>query len=177
MAKLYENYSNNAQMCWYDSSNVLFSKCYDNPGNSKVLKIIFKNGRTYLYRDVDAMDYILFRDAESNGTAFVQYIKKYPATRIQDTDLGKLEEMKNKMINEATEFNEQKVSSLSYTIEYCDSTGEFALKLGDRTLHRGIEGQVSIINLFKSIGLQYGLTPVSSIESDSDENDDRINVD
>ena len=101
--KLYSKYENSQEFCWYDSSNIIFSKCYDNPGDCKVVKIIFKNGRTYLYKDVDVNDYIMFRDAESNGSAFTKYIKKYAATRIQDTDLSKLEELKDSFINENQE--------------------------------------------------------------------------
>ena len=64
--KLYSKYENSQEFCWYDSSNIIFSKCYDNPGDYKVVKIIFKNGRTYLYKNVDVKDYIMFRDAEQS---------------------------------------------------------------------------------------------------------------
>ena len=108
--KLYSKYENSQEFCWYDSSNILFSKCYDNPGNLKVVKLIFKNGRTYLYKDVEANDYVAFRDAEFNGSAFTKHIKKYAATRIQDTDLDKLNEMKERFMNENQEIQETKMS-------------------------------------------------------------------
>lgn len=175
--KLYSKYENSQELCWYDSSNILFSKCYDNPGNLKVVKLIFKNGRTYLYKDVEANDYVAFRDAESNGSAFTKHIKKYAAIRIQDTDLDKLNEMKERFMNENQEIQETKMSELGYIIEYCDNTGEFALKIGSKTLYTAIEGNVSIINLFKSMGINCTLKSVDEIENMTDEDEDKINVD
>lgn len=173
--KLFSKYENSQELCWYDSTNIIFSKCYDNP-YCKVVKIIFKNGRTYLYRDVDATDYVMFRDSESNGSAFTKYIKKYAATRIQDTDLDKLEEMKQKFINENQEVQDTKVSDLGYVMEYCDETGEFVLKLGGKVIYSAVEGNVSIINLFKSMGVNCALVSVEKIENKTDEEEDKINV-
>lgn len=167
--KTFEKYINNIQYCWYDSSNTLFSKCYDNPGDLKVIKIIFKGGRTYLYKDVDVTDYVAFRDAASNGTAFSKYIKKYVATRIQDTDLNELAEMKSKFMDESDEIQETKISDLDYVIEYCERTGDFDLKLGDSIIYHGIEGQVSIINLFKSMGINAIMKPVEKFDNSIDE--------
>lgn len=174
--KAFEKYINNAQFCWYDSSNIIFSKCYNNEGTLKVVKIIFKNGRTYLYKDVDVEDYVKFRDAESNGQSFNKYIKKYTATRIQDTDLGKLEEMRQNFIKESNNVQETKVSDLGYSIDYCAESGEFLLKLGNKIIYSGIEGQVSIINLFKSMGFNCILNMVDKVENATDENEDKINI-
>ena len=176
MSKIYEKYCNNIQYCWYDSSNIIFSKCYDNPGNLKVVKII-KNGRTYLYKDVDVNDYVKFRDAESNGSVFSKIIKNYVATRIQDTDLDKLEEMKQKFMESNQEIQETKVSELGYVIEYCEETGEFVLKIGEKAIYSAVEGNVSIINLFKSMGINCTLKAVDKIENMTDEDEDKINVD
>ena len=175
--KTYSKYENNQEFCWFDSSNIIFSKCYDNPGELKVVKIIFKNGRTYLYKDVDVNDYIKFRDAESNGSVFSKTIKNYAATRIQDTDLDKLEEMRQKFIESNQEIQETKVSELGYVIEYCDETGEFVLKIGENVIYSAVEGNVSIINLFKSMGINCTLREVDKIENKTDENEDKINVD
>lgn len=175
--KIYTKYENSQEVCWYDSSNTIFSKCYDNPGDLKVVKIIFKNGRTYLYKDVDVNDYIMFRDSESNGSAFVKYIKKYTATRIQDTDLSKLEEMKHRMMDETQEIQETKMSNIGYTIEFCDNTGEFILKLGDKVIYSGIEGKVSIVNLFRSMGINCSMKAVEKIENKTDETDNKVAVD
>lgn len=174
--KTYSKYENNQEFCWLDSSNIIFSKCYDNPGDLKVVKIIFKDGRTYLYKDVNVNDYISFRDAESNGQAFIKHIKKYSATRIQDTDLDKLEEMKQKFMESNQEIQETKVSELGYVIEYCDETGEFVLKIGEKVIYSAVEGNVSIINLFRSMGINCTLKAVDKIENITDEEEDKINL-
>lgn len=175
--KIYSKYENAQEFCWYTSSNIIFSKCYDNPGDLKVVKIIFKNGRTYLYKDVDANDYVKFRDAESNGSVFSKIFKNYVATRIQDTDLDKLEEMKQKFMESNQEIQETKVSELGYVIEYCEETGEFVLKIGEKAIYSAVEGNVSIINLFRSMGINCTLKAVDKIENTTDEYEDKINVD
>lgn len=174
--KIYSKYENGQEFCWYDSSNTLFSKCYDNPGDLKVVKVIFKSGATYLYKNVDVNDYIAFRDAESNGHAFFKHIRKYDATRIQDTDLDKLEEMKNNFMNDTQELQETKVSDLGYVIEYCETDGSFVLKLADKVIFSGVEGNVSIVNLFKSMGINCTMKEVDRIDNETDENEDKINV-
>lgn len=174
--KLFSKYQNAQEYCWLNSSNTLFCKCYDNPGDLKVLKIVFKNGRTYLYKDVDVNDYIAFRDAESNGSAFAKYIRKYTATRIQDTDLNKLEELKQSFINEEQKVGDTTVSNLGYVIEFCDKTGEFVLKLNDKVIYSGIEGEVSIVNLFRSMGISCSLKAVDGITNETDENELKLDI-
>lgn len=176
MSKIYENYSNNIQCCWYDSSNVIFSKCYDNDGDEKVVKIIFKNGRTYLYKGVNVYDYINFRDAQSNGSAFNKYMSKYTAVRIQDTDLDKLNELKEKFMNEEKELQQTEVGDLDYVIEFVNKTGEFALKRGDKVVYSGIEGKVSIVDLFTNMGINSTLKEVDEIVNITDEDNDKIDV-
>jgi hypothetical protein len=79
---VYNKYTNSRDYTWYDSSNIVFSECIDTTEEEKTLKIVFKQGRTYIYRKVDVNDYLLFRNAESNGKAFNQYIKKYECVRL-----------------------------------------------------------------------------------------------
>lgn len=174
--KIYSKYENGQEFCWYNSSNTLFSKCYDNPGDLKAVKVIFKSGATYLYKNVDINDYIAFRDAESNGHAFFKHIRKYEGVRIQDTDLDKLEEMKNKFMNDSQELQETKVSDLGYVIEYCETDGSFVLKLANKVIFSGVEGNVSIVNLFKSMGINCIMKEVDKIDNETDENEDKINV-
>jgi hypothetical protein len=38
-----------------------------------------------------------------------------------------------------------------------DKTGEFNLSINDNMVFEGIEGNVSIVNLFKAMGLQYSM--------------------
>jgi len=88
---------------YYQSSNIEYSMCEDHPNNRlKTLTIVFGKGRTYRYDNVDVNDYVNFKNAilgenlleKSNGKAFHRYIKNYPATKLDDTDLNKLQEQK-----------------------------------------------------------------------------------
>lgn len=167
---IYNKYTNNEDYTWYDSSNVVFSKCYDNNQDTKNLKIVFKNGRTYLYKDVHTGDYMCFRNAESNGKAINDFIiKKYKGIRITDTDINKLNELKESFINEEKQINEEPISNLIYNIKANNETGEFQLELNNKVIYKGIENQVSIFNLFKSMNIRFSYENVDKLENNSDE--------
>lgn len=175
---VYNRYINQEDHVWYDSSNIVYSKCYDTQTSKfKTLKIVFKGGRTYLYRDVDADDYLNFKTAKSNGEEFNKRIKKYNAVRIEDTDLGKLAELQESLKNETKENEEQKLGDLVYNIKVDENTGEFIIVLGNRILFRGIEGQFSILNLFTSLNIKHTIQRVEELPNDSDENQNKIVVD
>ena len=53
MSKIYNLYENEVDKTWYDSSNVIYSECDDVQDGLKVLRVTFKNGRTYKYSDVN----------------------------------------------------------------------------------------------------------------------------
>ena len=93
MSKIFNIYDKSIDRTWYDSSNVLYSECDDVTNDLKTVRVVFKNGRTYEYKDVNVHDYLLFREDSSQGQALNKYIKKYETSRIDDTDLGKLNEM------------------------------------------------------------------------------------
>lgn len=101
MSKIYNLYENNIDKAWYNSSNIIYSECYDNENELKKVKIIFKNGRSYLYEDVKVNDYLLFRESASQGKALNKYIKQYKVQRIDDTDL----ELINNQLKEILENN------------------------------------------------------------------------
>lgn len=175
---VYNRYINQEDHVWYDSSNIVYSKCYDTQTSKfKTLKIVFKGGRTYLYRDVDADDYLNFKTAKSNGEEFNKRIKKYNAVRIEDTDLEKLNELQESLKNETKENEEQKLGDLVYNIKVDENTGEFIIVLGNRILFRGIEGQFSILNLFTSLNIKHTIQRVEELPNDSDENQNKIVVD
>lgn len=157
MSIVYNNYINNIDHTWYDSSNIIYSQCFDSKTNEKSLKIVFKAGRTYLYRNVMDTDYILFRNAASNGKTFNEIIKKYDCLRLQDTNLDELEALKNRFIQD-NQKTEEITSGLCYVIEINNETGEFRLKMNDNTVFEGKEGEVSILNLFNSMNFKYRLT-------------------
>lgn len=88
---------------WYDSSTILYSECYDKVDSLKELKIYFKSGRVYLYKDVDVNDYLLFREAKSQGQSIGKYITKkvdkkpfYECNRLEDIDVSLIEEWKER---------------------------------------------------------------------------------
>lgn len=173
---VYNKYINNEDYTWYDSSNVIFSKCYDNNSDSKTLKIVFKDGRTYLYKDVATMDYISFKSAQSNGSAFSRNIKKYNGVRISDTDLTKLSTLQDNFIKNDEHIVNETFSNLNYHIDLCSETGEFQLKLNDNVIYTAVEGQVSIMNLLKSMNIKYSWREVEKIDKITDENKEEITL-
>ena len=97
MSKIYNLYENEVDKTWYDSSNVLYSECDDVTDGFKVLRITFKNGRTYKYSNVNVNDYLLFRESISQGKALNKYIKQYANERVGDIDVDALMEQLKKL--------------------------------------------------------------------------------
>lgn len=79
---------------WYDSSNVVYSECEDKVDELKVLRVVFKNGATYIYKNVNVNDYLMFMAGGldgSNGKALNKFIKgKCEYEKVGDTDLAQL---------------------------------------------------------------------------------------
>ena len=158
MSLTYNKYLNRQDHCWYDSSNIVYSKFFDIGGPTS-MKIVFKGGRTYLYRDVDPNDYIQFKLAESNGEAFNKFIRKYPTVKQDDTDLTKLEAMRSRFLNMdkyvGLETAQADTTSTPINLKLNDKTGEFIIECKGVKAFEGIEGQVSIMNLLKSLHIPY----------------------
>ena len=93
MSKIYNVYENNLDRTWYQSSNILYSECEDKANELKTVRIVFKNGRTYEYYNVDVFDYMLFREDNSQGKAFKKHIVKYETQKVDDTNLDELQKM------------------------------------------------------------------------------------
>jgi cystathionine beta-lyase/cystathionine gamma-synthase len=91
MAKLFKYYDGELERVWYDSSNVKYSEIDDKENSLKTVRVVFNNGSQYRYDDVDVYDYLKFRDAESTGKAFNQYLKKYTYEKLENADLEKLD--------------------------------------------------------------------------------------
>lgn len=100
--KIFNDYDSEKliERTWYSSSNIAYSECYDIPNSYKELKIVFNSGRTYLYKGVDVNDYLLFREAKSQGKALNKYITKkdengkplYECIRLEDSDVTQIKE-------------------------------------------------------------------------------------
>jgi hypothetical protein len=159
MSKIYSKYIKNEEHVWYNSSNILYSVIFDDQtNNNKNLKIVFKGGRTYLYTDVSPLDYVSFRESESQGKTLNEVIRKYNCEKLNDTDLTNLENLK-------TYYQSlDDISINNYTIKYNNQSGEFQLLNNNVPIFEGLEGNVSLINLFRSMNINYNL-----IEFEKDE--------
>ena len=91
MSKIKSFYCNDVDKVWYDSSNVLYSECDDITDGLKVLRVTFKNGRTYQYYDVNVHDNLLFRENASQGVALNKFIKQYRCERIDDLNVDDIQ--------------------------------------------------------------------------------------
>lgn len=89
---------------WYDSSNILYSECLDNENDFKTLKVVFKNGQSYIYKKVDVHDYVQFVHGGlegSNGKALNSIIKpKYEFEKGEKVDITELLQRGNDIIEE-----------------------------------------------------------------------------
>lgn len=101
MSKIINYYNNNLDKCWYNSSNVLYSECDDNENELKTLRVVFKNGKTYEYKNVNVNDYLLFREDISQGKALNRIIKKYDCNLISPLNIDEINnELKKHLENE-----------------------------------------------------------------------------
>lgn len=98
MSKIFNFYTKNSNgidvdRTWFKSSNICYSECLDPDNDLKTLKVVFNNGAQYQYNGVDSTNYILFRDAESQGKALNQYIKgkNYEYEKLENADLATLD--------------------------------------------------------------------------------------
>ena len=78
---LLRDYDKEAKLdrAWFKSSNVFYSECEDRENALKVLRVVFNNGATYEYSDVDVNDYMMFLAGgldHSHGKALNEFVKK-----------------------------------------------------------------------------------------------------
>ena len=93
MSKIFNLYADDVDKTWYQSSNIKYSECIDHDNALKTLKVVFSNGTQYEYKNVDVRDFLLFRDAPSQGRALNECIKSkgYEYEKLDDADLDALE--------------------------------------------------------------------------------------
>lgn len=151
---VYNKYVNSRDYTWYDSSNIIYSECIDTNQEFKTLKIVFKGGRQYIYENVNPSDYIMFRNAESNGQAFNMYIKKYDCKRLPDVSLTELDEKREGFENDS-KVTEQAFTNLAYVLEMNPNTKEIRLLLNDNVIFEGVEDKVNIMRLLKCMSINY----------------------
>lgn len=97
MSKIFNFYTKNSDgidvdRTWYQSSNVNYSECLDYDNKLKTLRIVFNNGTQYEYKDVDSMQYLLFREDASQGKALNKFIKgnKYEFKKLDNVDVQEI---------------------------------------------------------------------------------------
>lgn len=102
MSKIFSFYANDVDKTWYQSSNIKFSECIDHDNDLKTLKVVFNNGTQYQYNKVDVRDYLLFREAASQGKALNESIKGkgYEYEKLEDVDTKTLEDELNFRLEE-----------------------------------------------------------------------------
>lgn len=92
---------------WYQSSHIIYSECEDKEDDFKTLKIVFKGGKTYVYKGVNVNDYVMFIHGGldgSNGKALNKFIiPKCECEKVEDTDLAQLQEELEKLQNKNAE--------------------------------------------------------------------------
>lgn len=98
MSKIFSCYikrnKEDVEICWYDSSNIVYTECIDNDNAPKTLKVVFSNGTQYQYNNVDVRDYLLLREDQSQGKALNRLIKekKYEYVKLENADLEAINE-------------------------------------------------------------------------------------
>lgn len=98
MSKIFDLYTkdkddNDISRTWYQSSNIKYSECVDYNNQPKTLRVVFNNGTQYEYKNVDVNNFLLFRDAASQGKALNEYIKAkgYEYEKLENADLATLD--------------------------------------------------------------------------------------
>ena len=110
------NQEKRVDRAWYSSSNIVYSECDDIKDDYKTLRVVFKNGSCYEYKNVSVMDYLMFMHGGldgSNGKALNKFIKenKYEYKRLENRDINTinnemLELSKKQIISEKEECKE-----------------------------------------------------------------------
>lgn len=124
-------YENNVDKAWYDSSTVFYSECDDKENALKSVKVVFKNGSTYLYKDVNVNDYLLFRESSSQGKSLHRLLKQYEYEKLGNTDINLLVEEYNKVIERMENQEEEKKTYIICSFPGCGKTTAY-IKLKDR---------------------------------------------
>lgn len=76
--------------CLIDSTNIIMSE-YDK--SNKNLKITFKAGTQYLYKEVLERDYLRFEVSESQGAIFNKTMRKYDFDKLGSIDVNPIKEL------------------------------------------------------------------------------------
>ena len=102
--------------CWYESSNIFYTKVDFSKSEKKILNeipglsfnvptvdvlVVFNRGAQYLYKGVEIHDYTSFvnvlnrEDSSSIGKSFNKFIKNYPFEKLEKIDISELEKIRS----------------------------------------------------------------------------------
>lgn len=102
MSKIFNLYTkdengNDIDRTWYQSSNIKYSECIDHDNDLKTLRVVFNNATQYEYKNVEVAQYLLFRDAASQGKALNEFVKPkgYEYEKLENADLATLDDELN----------------------------------------------------------------------------------
>lgn len=111
---LFRDYNEEKRLdrAWYSSSNIIYSECEDHENDFKTLRVVFKNGACYAYKNVSVMDYLMFMHGGldgSNGKALNKFIKenKYEYERLEDANLSTIQESMENLRKEKLEIEKE----------------------------------------------------------------------
>ena len=93
MSKIFNHYEDKVDKAWYKSSNIKYSECIDNENELKTLKVVFSKGTQYQYEKIPVTEYLMFREAESQGKALNKIIKAggYEYQKLDNADLDEID--------------------------------------------------------------------------------------
>lgn len=96
------NEQDRIEKSFYDSSNLIYSELKDNKDDFKDLKVVFSDGRVYVYNKISSINYVLFKNALSQGKALFKYIatKECSYQKLDNVNVGLLEEEKKLLLEE-----------------------------------------------------------------------------
>lgn len=133
-------YENDVDKAWYDSSTVVYSECDDKENSLKTVKVVFKNGSTYLYKDVKVNDYLLFRESASQGKAIHRIFNGYEYEKIENSDVNLLLEEYDKLIERIKEEQNKKHTYVISAFPGCGKT----------TAYQRLKEKIDIVDLESS---------------------------
>ena len=78
---------------WFDSSNIYYAECDESDTQEKTVRVVFKNGKQYQYNGVSVNDWVMFKNADSQGKKLNELFKKagYEYSKLDDANLDELE--------------------------------------------------------------------------------------
>ena len=146
MSKIVSLYENKVDKVWYKSSNIKYSECIDHDDDYKTLRVVFSNGTQYQYEKVPVTDYLMFREADSQGKALNKIIKSggYAYHKLDDANLDEIDKEFEFMTGDGLVINND---SDGFSVK--NNRGE---TLYEQSGEASDEAMTLLVNVLKAIG-------------------------